>query len=71
MKTHEDGESRAKKGEAPTASVPAQPDHGENSSSTITEAPQKKGRDPLDPHDFPDGGGSGGAERFSRKRLNL
>ena len=61
--------SRAKMGEAPTRSVPAKPDHGENSASAIIEAPQGKRRDPLVAHDFPDGGGSGGAEAFSRKRL--
>ena len=39
--------------------------------STIVEAPQvagKKKKGPLDPHDFPDGGGSGGAEAFRRAR---
>jgi hypothetical protein len=64
--------SQALKGEAPTRSVPAMPDHGENSASTLIEAPQGKAakrRDPLQAHDFPDGGGSGGAEAFSRKRL--
>ena len=50
-----------------TKSVPAKPDHGESSASTIIEAPLKR-RSPLDPHDFPDGGGSGGAERFRRNR---
>lgn len=48
-----------------TQSVPAKPDHGEGSASTIIEAPLKR-RDPLDPHDFPDGGGSGGAEAYRR-----
>ena len=48
-----------------TRSAPAKPDHGESSASTIVEAPLKR-RNPLDPHDFPDGGGSGGAERFRR-----
>lgn len=61
--------SRAKRGEAPTASVPARPDHGENSASTIVEAPMPPRRDRLDAHDFPDGGGSGGAEAFSRRRI--
>ena len=61
--------SRAKRGDAPTESVPAKPDHGENSASTIVEAPLAKQRDPLVAHDFPDGGGSGGAESFSRQRL--
>ena len=61
--------SRAKLGAAPTASVPARPDHGENSASTIVEAPLQPRRGRLDAHDFPDGGGSGGAEAFSRRRL--
>jgi hypothetical protein len=56
--------THAKLGEAPTASVPATPDAGENSASTLVEAPQGRKRDRLDPHDFPDGGGSGGAEAF-------
>ena len=70
MKSRDTRASRGKLGEGPTSSVPAQPDHGENSASTIVEAPQgaRKGKGPLDPHDFPDGGGSGGAERFSRRR---
>jgi hypothetical protein len=33
------------------------------------EAPQKRGRNPLDAHDFADGGGGGGGEAFSRKRV--
>jgi hypothetical protein len=61
--------SRAKRGDGPTQSVPAKPDHGENSASTIVEAPLARRRDPLVAHDFPDGGGSGGAESFSRKQL--
>jgi hypothetical protein len=60
---------RAKLGEAPTHSVPARPDHGENSASAIIEAPLPPRSNPLVAHDFPDGGGSGGAEAFSRKRL--
>jgi hypothetical protein len=67
MNSREDSRpGRAKVGDGPTNSAPAQPDHGENSASTIIEAPQKCGRNPLDPHDFPDGGGSGGAEAFRR-----
>jgi hypothetical protein len=61
--------SRAKLGESPTSSVPAKPDHGENSASTIVEAPMKPRRGKFDAHDFPDGGGSGGAEAFSRRRI--
>ncbi len=60
---------RARAGTDQTVSVPAQPDHGENSASTIIEAPQKPGRDRLDPHAFPDGGGSGGAEAFRRAKV--
>ena len=62
---------RLKRDADTTQSVPAKPDHGENSASTIVEAPQvpgKKRKGPLDPHDFPDGGGSGGAEAFRRTR---
>jgi hypothetical protein len=69
MKSRDTSASRAHLGERPTSSVPAKPDHGENSASTIVEAPQVKRKGPLDAHDFPDGGGSGGAERFSRRRL--
>jgi hypothetical protein len=69
MKSRNTRSSQAKLGEGPTSSLPARPDHGENSASTIVEAPQKaKAKGPLDPHDFPDGGGSGGAEAFSRRR---
>lgn len=69
MKSSDTSTSRARLGERPTTSVPARPDAGENSASTITEAPlpPRKGR--LDAHDFPDGGGSGGADAFSRKHL--
>ena len=66
MKSTDPRSIQAQPGESPTTSVPPQPDAGENSASTIIEAPlrPKKGR--LDAHDFPDGGGSGGAEAFSR-----
>ena len=60
--------SRAKRGDQPTSSVPARSDIGENSASELIEAPRKAGGNPLDPHDFADGGGSGGAEAFSRAR---
>ena len=43
-------------------------DTSENSASELIEAPQKPGRGKLDPHDFADGGGGGGAEAFSRKK---
>jgi hypothetical protein len=69
MRSRSTSTTRAKLGEAPTSSVPAQPDHGENSASTIVEAPLKPRRGRLDAHDFPDGGGSGGAESFSRRRI--
>ena len=69
MKSRDTRTRNAHLGERPTSSVPATPDHGENSASTIVEAPQlKKKKGPLDPHDFPDGGGSGGAEAFRRDR---
>jgi hypothetical protein len=59
--------SRAKRGDQPTASVPAPSDSGDNSASELIEAPQpRRGRDPLDPHDFGDGGGGGGGEAFRR-----
>ena len=65
----EDTTPRAPKGsEGPTTSVPAISDIGENSASEIIEAPQKPRRGKLDPHDFADGGGSGGGEAFSRKK---
>ena len=70
MKSSDTRSSRAKLGERPTSSVPAKPDHGENSSSTIIEAPMPpRRRKKLEAHDFPDGGGSGGAEAFSRRRM--
>lgn len=70
MKSRDTRSSRAHLGERPTSSVPAKPDHGENSASTIVEAPQAaKKKGPLVAHDFPDGGGSGGAEAFRRARL--
>jgi hypothetical protein len=61
--------SRAKRGDAPTSSVPARSDIGENSASELIEAPRAGKGDPLDAHDFADGGGSGGAEAFSRSRV--
>jgi hypothetical protein len=68
MKSRDTRPSHAKLGEGPTSSVPAKPDHGENSASSIIEAPLKGKRRRLDAHDFADGGGSGGAEAFSRNR---
>lgn len=52
----------------PTTPEPAVSDTVENSASEIIEAPQKPARGKLDPHDFADGGGSGGGEAFSRKK---
>ncbi len=57
--------SRAKRGEQPTASIPASNQRGDNSSSELIEAPLRR-RNPLDAHEFGDGGGSGGAEAFRR-----
>ena len=60
--------SRAKRGEMPTASVPAASDSDDISASELIEAPLPPARDPLDAHDFAAGGGSGGAEAFRRTR---
>jgi hypothetical protein len=49
--------------------VPARSDIGENSASELVESPQKPGRDPLDAHDFADGGGGGGGEAFRRAKV--
>ena len=70
MATHrkDTNPGHARSGEGPTTSVPAISDIGENSASGIIEAPQKPRRGKLDPHDFADGGGGGGAEAFSRKK---
>jgi hypothetical protein len=54
-----------------TTSPPAAAERGDNSASTVVEAPQGSARSPLDAHDFPSGGGSGGAQAFSRKTLTL
>jgi hypothetical protein len=67
MSRQDTSPTRAKRGDAPTSSIPARSDIGETSASELIEAPKPKKHDPLDPHDFADGGGSGGAERFSRK----
>jgi hypothetical protein len=43
-------------------------DSTDNTSSTLIEAPVKPGKkNPLDQHEFSDGGGGGGAEAFRRK----
>ncbi|MDP2034329.1 MAG: hypothetical protein Q8K29_13050 [Polaromonas sp.] len=43
-------------------------DNTDNSASTLIEAPVKPGKkNPLDQHEFADGGGGGGAEAFRRK----
>lgn len=61
----------ARSGEGPTSSVPAPSDIGENSASELIEAPQQPKPGNLDPHDFADGGGSGGAEAFSRQKTKM
>ncbi|WBY01912.1 hypothetical protein PE066_21110 [Ramlibacter tataouinensis] len=61
--------TRTRLGSAATEPPPARPDPGDNSASTIIEAPQGPHRNRLDPHDFPDGGGSGGAEAFRRSKV--
>ena len=58
--------SRAKRGDQPTASIPAPSDIGDNSASEVIEAPLRRRRNPLDPHEFGDGGGGGGGEAFRR-----
>ena len=40
----------------------------DNSASTLIEAPVKAGDGKLQRHEFPEGGGSGGAEAFRRKQ---
>ncbi|WP_395057620.1 hypothetical protein [Polaromonas sp.] len=43
-------------------------DNTDNSASTLIEAPVEPGqKNPLDQHEFADGGGGGGAEAFRRK----
>lgn len=70
MTSHRDtSPTRAKLGEQPTSSVPSRSDIGDNTASELVESPLPPGHNPLDPHDFPDGGGSGGAEAFRRSRL--
>ncbi len=49
--------------------MPAKSDIGGNSASELVESPLAPGHDPLDAHDFADGGGGGGAEAFSRSKL--
>jgi hypothetical protein len=58
--------SRAKRGDQPTAFIPAPSTIGDNSASELIEAPVRRRRDPLDPHEFADGGGGGGGEAFRR-----
>jgi hypothetical protein len=67
MPNHKTSPTRAKTGDTPTSSVPAPSDIGENSASTLIEAPLRPGDGKLEHHDFADGGGSGGAEAFRRK----
>lgn len=65
---NETNPGRAESGDAPTKSIPAISDIGENSASGIIESPIKPETGKLDPHDFADGGGGGGGEAFSRKK---
>jgi len=58
--------SHGRTGEKPTSSTPARSDIGENSSSELIESPRTRDADPLDAHDFGDGGGGGGAEAYRR-----
>ena len=62
--------TRAKTGETINSPHPAHPDHDpadDNTASTLIESPLPPGHKPV-PHDFPDGGGSGGAEAYRRKK---
>jgi hypothetical protein len=62
--------TRAKTGETLTSPHPPPPDHeagDDNSASTLIESPVQPGGSKLVQHDFPDGGGSGGAEAYRRK----
>ncbi|MDO9405868.1 MAG: hypothetical protein Q7T87_17700 [Polaromonas sp.] len=71
--------SNAKTGELPTASPPPTVDESDNGASLLIEAPvspaqaQQAAQDGKQPkrHDFPDGGGSGGAEAFRRDNVTL
>ncbi|MDB5964185.1 MAG: hypothetical protein JWQ72_685 [Polaromonas sp.] len=61
-------DSRTRSGTLPEG----EPDRDEaaddgNSASTLIEAPVPARHGKLQRHDFPDGGGSGGAEAFRRK----
>ncbi len=61
--------TRPKTGEPPAASVPANTDNSENTASNLIEAPLTPAAKPrLRQHDFPDGGGSGGAEAYRRRK---
>ncbi len=71
MASHQDtASSRAVAGERnATGSIPAPSDIGDigdNSASELIEAPLESDHDPLDAHDFRDGGGGGGGEAFRR-----
>ena len=64
--------TRAKTGEGATVPHPprSEPDDAAdgNDAGALIERPMKPGPDgALKQHDFPDGGGSGGAEAFRRK----
>ena len=69
--------TRAKTGDSltgvPTPGAPMPDRDSSNTASTLIESPvppeerDAKGAQGLKRHDFPDGGGSGGAEAFRRK----
>lgn len=62
-------------GPAPSPPVASEPGGTRTGSGTEadsgTEGPQAGGGVPLEAHDFPSGGGSGGAQAYSRKTLTL
>ena len=77
MSTKDTSPTHAKTGDAPTTSLPAGVDESDNGASLLIESPVevKSGvagqHEPAlaKRHDFPDGGGSGGAEAFRRANV--
>ncbi|HYW58804.1 MAG TPA: hypothetical protein VE934_17775 [Polaromonas sp.] len=72
MTRNSNSPTQAKTGDGPTEpnrSSPVPHEDVENTASTLIEAPVKPGaaRGPKQ-HDFPDGGGSGGAEAFRARK---
>lgn len=68
--------SSAVTGDGQTSSMPPVADESDNGASLLIESPvvqpaqpQREGRAPAKRHDFPDGGGSGGAEAFRREKV--